>query len=45
MENRVKEIYTKEGKNIQELIQEWIDENYYCLYCKNNKEDVKWYRR
>ena len=37
MENRVKETYTKEGKKIQELIQEWIDENNNFLYCQNKK--------
>lgn len=37
MENRVKETYTKEGKNIQELIQEWVDENYKFLFYQNKK--------
>lgn len=41
MNQEVKEIYTKEGKQLYELIQEWIDENKYFLYCKTiNKTDI-----
>ena len=34
MEERIKETYTEEGRNLTELIQEWINENNFILYCK-----------
>ena len=33
MEEKITETYTKEEKNLTELIQEWINENTSILYC------------
>ena len=32
LEGKLQEIYTKDGKNITEIIQEWVQENneYFC---------------
>ena len=35
LESKIEELYTKDGKELFELIQEWIDENSSFLYCKN----------
>ena len=34
MKENIKEINAKEGKEITELIQEWINENIYNMTCK-----------
>ncbi len=36
----VKEIYSKDGKNLLELIQEWVDENNYLFYSQYNEENA-----
>ena len=41
LDENINEIYTKEGKKINELVQEWIDENSNYLYCILNKEIVE----
>ena len=38
MANRVEEIYNKEGKNITELVQEWINENNEFINLKNTEK-------
>lgn len=42
MEEKIKETYTKDGKNLTELIQEWIKENTSILYCNSEKKDIKY---
>ena len=42
MEEKIKETYTKDGKNLTELIQEWINENTSILYCNSEKKDIKY---
>ncbi len=37
MEGKITETYTKDGKKLTKLIQEWIQENISTLYC--NKEE------
>ena len=37
MQSKIEELYTKEGKELFELIQEWIDENSSFLYYKNKE--------
>ena len=42
MEEKIKETYTKDGKNLTELMQEWINENTSILYCNSEKKDIKY---
>lgn len=42
MKSKIKETYTKDGKKLIELIQEWMEENSSQLYCKNNHKEVKY---
>lgn len=42
MEEKIKETYTKDGKNLTELIQEWINENTSILYCNSEKKYIKY---
>lgn len=42
MEEKIKEIYTEEGKNLTQLIQEWINENPSILYCNKSEKDIKY---
>lgn len=42
MEEKIKEIYTKDGKDLTELIQEWINENTSILYCNSEGKDIKY---
>lgn len=42
MEERIQEKYTKEGKSLTEIIQEWINENPSILYCNTSKKDIKY---
>lgn len=42
MEERIQETYTKEGKSLTELIQEWINENPSILYCNIIEKDIKY---
>lgn len=37
----IQETYTKDGKELFELVQEWIDENNSFLYCKNKSKVIK----
>ncbi len=45
MESKVEELYTKDGKELFELVQEWIDENNFFLNCKRGEKNVKYYCR
>lgn len=36
----VQESYTKDGKELFQLIQEWIDENNSFLYCEKEKNVI-----
>lgn len=45
MEERIQETYTKEGKVLTELIQEWINENQLILCCNSEKKDIKYQYR
>lgn len=40
---KIQESYTKDGKELFQLIQEWIDENNSFLYCKDEKKEPKYY--
>lgn len=42
LNENIQEIYSKDGKNILELVQEWINENNSIIYCNNNAKDVKY---
>ena len=42
LELEVEEFYTKDGKRVSELIQEWMEENNFLFYCKNNKENIEY---
>ena len=41
LEGKLEETYTKDGKNITEIIQEWVQENnkYFC--CRKVGIDIK----
>lgn len=41
LNSKIQESYTKDGKELVQLIQEWIDENKSYLYYKNEKKDLK----
>ena len=41
MEEKIKETYTEEGKNLTQLIQEWINENPSILYCNKETKGIK----
>lgn len=43
MEEKIKETYTKDGKKLTELIQEWINENTSILYCTYEEEYIKYH--
>ncbi len=43
LESKVEELYTKGGKELSDLIQEWMDENNFSLYCRNEKNNVEYY--
>ena len=45
MDTEMKETYTKDGKKLSQLIQEWINENSFFLYCKNDKKEIEYCRR
>ena len=45
MEEKITETYTKDGKNLTKLIQEWINENTSILYCNNEEKHIKYQRR
>lgn len=45
MEEKIKEVYAKEGKSLTELIQEWIFENSSILYCIIDKKEIKYQGR
>lgn len=42
MVEKIKETYTKDGKDLTELTQEWINENTSILYCNSEKKDIKY---
>lgn len=42
MEEKIKETYTKDGKTLTELIQEWINENISILYCNYEEKNIKY---
>lgn len=42
MDEKIKETYTKDGKSLTELIQEWINENTSILYRNNEVKDIKY---
>jgi len=42
LEEKILESYTKEGKSLTEVIQEWINENYSKLYCNKEQEDIEY---
>ena len=42
MEEKIKETYTKDGKTLTELIQEWINENTSILYCYYEEKNIKY---
>ena len=42
MVEKIKETYTKDGKDLAELIQEWINENTSILYCNYEERDIKY---
>lgn len=42
MEEKIKETYTKDGKDLTELIQKWINENTSILYCNYEERDIKY---
>ena len=42
LEKNIKEYYTKGGKSLNILIQEWINENNILSYCKENKKDIEY---
>ena len=39
---KIKETYTKDGKDLTELIQEWINENTSILYCNYEEKNIKY---
>ncbi|MDO5556084.1 MAG: hypothetical protein Q4G09_05565 [Clostridia bacterium] len=41
MNEHLEEIYTKDGKSLSELIEDWIDENNFFLYCKYKDKQAK----
>lgn len=41
LEKKVEEIYTKDGKKLLELVQEWIEENNFFSNCKDNNVGCK----
>ena len=41
MESKIEELYTKDGKELFDLIQEWINENNILSYYKKNKKDIE----
>jgi len=41
LESKVEELYTKDGKSLFELIQEWLDENNSFLYCKSGERKCR----
>lgn len=41
MVEKIKETYTKDGKDLTELIQEWINENTSILYCNYEEKNIK----
>lgn len=43
MEEKIKETYTKDGKKLAELIQEWINENTSILYCTYEEKYIKYH--
>lgn len=45
MNSEIKESYTKDGKKLNELIQEWINENNLITCCNINKKVLENYRR
>lgn len=42
MVKKIKETYTKDGKDLTELIQEWINENTSILYCNYEEKNIKY---
>lgn len=42
MEEKIKETYTKDGKTLTALIQEWINENTSILYCNYEEKNIKY---
>jgi len=45
LDEKVKESYTEDGKELFQIIQEWLNENNSFLYCKSEKEKVEYYCR
>ncbi len=41
LEIELHENYTKDGKKILELVQEWIDENNFFSNCENDEKNCK----
>ena len=42
MVEKIKETYTKDGKDLTELIQEWINENTSILYYNYEEKNIKY---
>ena len=42
MVEKIKETYTKDGKDLTELIQEWVNENTSILYCNYEEKNIKY---
>lgn len=43
MDKDVEVTYSNDEKKLQDLIQEWINENNICVHCKNEKQNVRQY--
>ena len=42
LNSKTEELYTKDGKELFELIQEWINENGSFLYCKSEEKNIEY---
>lgn len=42
MVEKIKETYTKDRKDLTDLIQEWINENTSILYCNYEEKNIKY---
>ena len=42
LNQNVKETYTKDGKSLKNLIQEWINENDILSYCNKSQKDIEY---